>query len=62
MTQGEVRSPKRSWHDVAEELSHERDSVKLHLLVKELNQLMLEDERRKVLQRLTNRHPDKPRG
>ena len=44
--------PKRTWQDVAEELSREQDSKKLTALAQELNRLFIEEERQKILQRL----------
>ena len=53
-------APKRTWQEVTEALSHEHDPLKLHALIKELNHLLLEEERRKVMQRLGLRRTQPP--
>ena len=52
MAQDDAGTPKRTWRHVAQEISREENSVRVHILIKEMNQLILEEERRKVLQRL----------
>ena len=44
--------PKRSWQEIAAEISLERDPHKVTQLSRELNDAMLEEERRKAKDRL----------
>jgi hypothetical protein len=47
--------PKRSWQEVAEELSQEYDTQKVIDLSHELNDVMIEDEKRKAQKHLKTR-------
>lgn len=52
MAQDEDVSSNRTWQEVAKELTREQDTEKLAALAQELNRLMVEKEKQKVLQRL----------
>lgn len=46
---------KRNWHEIASEGSQENDPVKIAELSQELNDAMLEEERRKAKERIEGR-------
>ena len=49
-------NPRRSWQEIAAELSRENDPQRIVELSHELNEVMLEDERRKVQDRVEGHH------
>ena len=52
--------PQRNWQEIAAELSQEQDPQKVIQLSRELNDVMLEDERRKAQQRVQRRTKEPP--
>lgn len=50
----------RTWREIAEELRTEEDQERMLELVKELNDLMVEEERQKVKKRIERNAPTKP--
>lgn len=48
--------PRRSWQQIATELSREHDPQRIAELSRELNDVMLTEERRKVQERVESHH------
>jgi hypothetical protein len=59
LAQDDNAAPSRTWRQVANELTYEQDVAKLAALADELNRLLLEEERRKVSQRLGRKPNEK---
>ena len=52
MSRDDAGTPKRTWQEIANEVTHESDPRRLSALISELNALVFAEERRKVIQRL----------
>lgn len=49
---------RKKWQDIARDIEQEESPVKIRALAHELNEAMLNEERRKVAQRIQSRHQD----
>ena len=47
---------RKKWQDIARDIEQEESPVKIRALAHELNEAMLNEERRKVAQRIQSRH------
>jgi len=58
------KKPPRPWQDIATEITESSSSESLFELSEELNDAFLEEERRKVQERMASlaKHPDPPKG
>lgn len=55
-------SKQRTWREIVEELRIEEDQERILELATELNDLMVEEERQKVKERIERNPPAKPPG